>query len=181
MMLRGNKVYLANLFDGDAEYLTDWQWDDQFLLGLSEDVVHPYGVKEWSEFFGDANSNSDIMFTIRRTNDDMLVGFAGISDIMLRNQRGELCIGIPQAGDRSLGYGREAFSLLLEYAFDHLNLHKVTLTVHAYNTAALKLYEKCGFVREGTNREAVYHQGKWYDSYSYGLLAREWRQNPDNY
>lgn len=177
-MLRGTKVYLANLFDGDAEYLADWQWDEQFFLGLSADVVHPYGVKEWHEFFGDADSNSDIMFTIRRVSDDMLVGFAGISDIMIRNQRGELGIGIPQAGDRSLGYGREAFNLLLEYAFDHLNLHKVILNVHAYNTAAIKLYEQTGFVREGVNREGVFSKGEWFDTYSYGLLAREWRQKP---
>lgn len=175
-MLRGEKIYLANYVDGDAGYLADWQWDTEFVNGLSEDVAHPYQPSDWQVLFDEAsNSDSEIMFTIRDIETCMLIGFVSLSDIYLRSQRAEVGIGIPQAKDRNQGYGQEALALILDYAFNHLNLHKLTLSVHSFNMPAIRAYEKAGFVREGVNREAVPKDGIWYDQYNYGLLNREWR------
>jgi RimJ/RimL family protein N-acetyltransferase len=65
--------------------------------------------------------------------------------------------------------------LALDYAFSELNLHRVQLTVFAYNARAIALYEKLGFVREGVYREFLHRDGVRYDMYLYGLLRREWR------
>lgn len=173
-MLQGKQIYLANYIDGDAEYLSDWQWDEAFWSGMCEDVCHPYGVKEWTAMFENADSNDEITFTIRNIDDSMLIGFVSLSNILLRSQRAIIGIGIPQASDRQHGYGREALNLIIEYAFDHLNLHKLNLEVHSFNTSTIKLYEQLGFVREGVNREAIPQGGQWYDEYQYGLLASEW-------
>ena len=64
--------------------------------------------------------------------------------------------------------------LALKFAFDELNLHRVQLTVFAYNDRAIALYEKLGFQREGTFREFLHRDGARYDMYLYGLLRREW-------
>ena len=74
------------------------------------------------------------------------------------------------------GYGTEALHLALQYAFDELNLHRITLTVIAYNERAIALYERAGFQREGVFREFGRRDGKRYDMYLYGLLNREWMQ-----
>ena len=63
---------------------------------------------------------------------------------------------------------------LLDPAFGELNLHRVQLTVFAYNERAIALYEKLGFVREGVYREFMACDGVRYDMYLYGLLRREW-------
>ena len=44
-------------------------------------------------------------------------------------------------------------------AFDTLQLHRVDLRVLSFNVRALRCYEKCGFVREGVERESAFVDG----------------------
>ncbi len=63
----------------------------------------------------------------------------------------------------------------MRFAFDEVNLRRLSLTVFAYNTRAIRLYEGMGFVREGTFREFLVRDGQPHDMLLYGLLEREWR------
>jgi len=45
--------------------------------------------------------------------------------------------------------------MVLHYAFEILEYHKVYLRVLDYNTRAIKCYEKCGFIEEGIDREGA--------------------------
>jgi RimJ/RimL family protein N-acetyltransferase len=67
-------------------------------------------------------------------------------------------------------------ALALDFAFRELNLHRVFLTVFSYNTAAMAMYEKLGFVHEGTHREHLQRDGQRFDMVLYGMLRREWMQ-----
>ena len=92
-------------------------------------------------------------------------------NIKWRNQTAEMAIGIGDPALRGQGYGREALDLLLGYAFHELGLYRVGLTVLDYNTAAIRAYERVGFVREGVQREAVWRAGA--DGAS--IRMRNWR------
>lgn len=48
------------------------------------------------------------------------------------------------------GYGREAVRLLVDYAFDHLNMHRVQLQVLADDRRATGAYRAAGFLEEGS-------------------------------
>ena len=72
------------------------------------------------------------------------------------------------------GLGSEGIRLMLRYAFEELNLHRIYLKVHAENTGALRCYEKCGFVREGILRAHAYGGGKYHDVICMGILKEEW-------
>ena len=74
------------------------------------------------------------------------------------------------------GFGREAMQLLLNYAFNEVNLHRVQLSVFSYNAGAIKLYESLGFTHEGTFREWMQRDGRRHDMHLYGLLASEYRK-----
>lgn len=174
--MRGKKVYLAELREGDTELLAEWQWDPTFMRGISDDVFHPYGVDDWEDMFGDPDSNEEFFFTIRQEEDDELVGFISLTTVMLKNRSAILGIGIPNEAYRGQGYGQEAVELLLAYAFDHLGLNKVRLHVHAFNQQAIEMYQKLGFVQEGINRKSIYQSGQWYDQLDFGLLQEEWRE-----
>lgn len=87
----------------------------------------------------------------------------------------DLGIGIFQARHQGKGYGREAIRLLLGYGFHTLNLHRVELKVHDNNPRGRRCYEACGFRHEGTLRQAVWREGRWWDAHVYGLLEPEWR------
>jgi len=75
------------------------------------------------------------------------------------------------------GYGKEATKMMLEYAFNILNLHRIQLHVWTENKAAVKTYKACGFKLEGTLREAMKHNNEYCDFHVMGILEHEWRES----
>jgi RimJ/RimL family protein N-acetyltransferase len=72
------------------------------------------------------------------------------------------------------GYGREAIEWALDYAFRRVGLHRVRIRAFGWNAGAVKLYEKVGFKIEGREREALWHEGRWWDGMELGMLEGEW-------
>ncbi len=72
------------------------------------------------------------------------------------------------------GYGAQASTPFLSYAFDVMGYHKVNLDLWEYNTCARALYEKLGFVHEGRRRENHWSRGRFWDDVLVGITAEEW-------
>ena len=70
---------------------------------------------------------------------------------------------IPYAKHRGKGYGKKAIDLVLEYGFEHLNLHRIYLDTLESNTSAIGLYKKVGFKEEGRKKQHIYKNGKYFD------------------
>jgi RimJ/RimL family protein N-acetyltransferase len=49
--------------------------------------------------------------------------------------------------------------------------------VNEHNPAAIKVYEKVGFKKEGAFREAFFLEGKYYDQLLMGILREEWENS----
>jgi RimJ/RimL family protein N-acetyltransferase len=80
-------------------------------------------------------------------------------------------VGDPAA--RGHGVGQRAVRLAVALAFDELALHKVWLTVHAGNAAAIRAYERAGFRIEGTHRAEFLLDGARVDELYMGVLKGE--------
>ena len=63
------------------------------------------------------------------------------------------------------GVGSQLMAALLDLADNWLHLQRVDLQVNTDNPAAIYLYEKFGFVIEGTCRFHTYGDGRWADSH----------------
>ncbi|KAK4114420.1 acyl-CoA N-acyltransferase [Canariomyces notabilis] len=72
------------------------------------------------------------------------------------------------------GYGSEAIRWSLEWAFGIAGMHAVRLTAFSFNTRAVRLYERLGFVREGVRRESIYFDHQWHDHIMFSMLEHEW-------
>ncbi len=71
------------------------------------------------------------------------------------------------------GYGTEAKLLLLNYAFDTLNLRKICSAAIAFNARSIAHNERAGYRIEGRRKKQMFRNGRYYDEV---LLAcfREW-------
>jgi len=102
-----------------------------------------------------------------------VIGDINLFEVQTRNRSCRVGLSIWRASDRGRGYGGDALHALLRWAFREFNMHRVELSVDPSNERALRLYEKLGFVREGTRREAHYDDGRFIDEVIMGILDSE--------
>jgi RimJ/RimL family protein N-acetyltransferase len=100
------------------------------------------------------------------------VGNIALHSIHPVHRCGELGIMIGSPAARGKGYGREACRLIIDYAFDHLNLHKVTAGTVDKNVAMKQVFLGLGFTIEGTLAQHFYLEGQYHDIYRFGLLRK---------
>ena len=115
-------------------------------------------------------------FTMRTRDDNRLVGLARIFWIDFHNGTGVLNLGVGDASDRRRGFGSDALNLLLRFAFDELNLHRLSVWPSADNLPFIKMVGKAGFEEEARRREASFHDGSYWDVLHLGLLRSQWEQ-----
>lgn len=73
------------------------------------------------------------------------------------------------------GYGSEAIRWVLGWAFERLGLHRVQVRAFGWNVRAIELYKRLGFKEEGRWREALWHEGRWWDDVQLSILEDEWK------
>ncbi|HLA17024.1 MAG TPA: GNAT family protein [Candidatus Limnocylindrales bacterium] len=73
------------------------------------------------------------------------------------------------------GHGTEATRLMLAHAFETLGLHRIGLTVFAFNERAIRAYRRCGFTVEGRAREAIWRDGTYWDELFMSILRSDWK------
>jgi diamine N-acetyltransferase len=103
------------------------------------------------------------------------IGVMNLRDFTNPHGTAEFGITIGEAADRGRGYGTEAVRLLLDFAFTVLGLHNVWLDTPAYNTAAIRAYEKAGFREIGRRRGARLRAGTRYDVVLMDCIADDFR------
>ena len=71
------------------------------------------------------------------------------------------------------GYVPEGVVLLLRYAFEALNLHRLEAAIVPRNTASRRVVEKLGFREEGLRVAFLHIAGAWRDHRSFALTTEE--------
>lgn len=174
-LLRGERVWLTALSRADAAVMARWEYDSEYLRLMDSSPAHPRSEEEILRWIDSVAKAHDVFtFGIRLTDTDELIGWAQLDGIEWAHRTTSLGIGIGNRNFWNQGYGAEAMALVINFAFNELNLHRIYLTVFSYNTRAMRLYEKLGFKREGIYREHLRRDGQRYDMLVYGLLRHEW-------
>jgi RimJ/RimL family protein N-acetyltransferase len=102
-----------------------------------------------------------------------IIGTCTIFHIDEDHRRGEIGCAIARA-HWGHGYGSDALTTLIRFAFEQLDLHRLEADPDPHNTASIRLVERQGFRREGYLRERYFLNGEPQDAVYYGLLRREW-------
>ncbi len=179
----GERVCLAAIdHETDPAIESVWTQDAGYTRMVSVEPARPLSAaalkKKYEKIEKDQDEGGELVyFTIRMKADDRLVGWCAIKHIEWNNGVGQVEMGIGSAADRGIGLGTEALGLLLRYAYDELNLFRLTALIPAYNAPAQALFQKAGFVEEVRRREALYRDGHRWDALSFGLLADEWKRS----
>ncbi|MGM0602913.1 MAG: GNAT family N-acetyltransferase [Bacillota bacterium] len=169
--VEGERIYLSPINPDDAEKYTEWFNDLELTVNLlqSNMLISPGKEKEILEKLSKEGYN----FAIVEKENDRLLGNCSLMDVDHVHRTSELGIFIGDKDYHSKGYGTEALNLLLDYAFNILNLKNVMLKVHAFNKRAVKCYRKVGFKVIGKRRSAFEIAGKRHDEILMDILKEE--------
>jgi RimJ/RimL family protein N-acetyltransferase len=178
-MLKGKKVLLRAVTRDDLPRLLDFDNDLEVYALAGYHAWRPASLaSKESEFDKRVEQRGDdVQFVIEVEN--VVIGSCGLTYFTADHRHCMLGISIGDKDYWGKGYGEDAVTVLLDYAFDHLNMHRVHLGVFSTNSRAQRLYRKLGFVDEGVDRESVFKGGRYIDNVRMGILDREWKQGPD--
>ncbi len=174
-MLVGERVTLRAMTREDLPLL--WQYNNDLAVELAGggDPPMPQSLERLQAEF-DANAakggRDGAGFAIEA--DGKFIGHCGLFNFDETAHTCELGIGIGDKAYWGRGYGREAITLLLDYAFRLRNFRRVWLRVNASNERGQRAYRACGFVEEGRLRAHVWNDGAYVDLVVMGVLRDEW-------
>jgi RimJ/RimL family protein N-acetyltransferase len=174
-VLEGRRVTLRRHVPGNLATIARWYGDPE-LARLSRYQTRPMGPEEVEHFFRTRLLAADsFAYAIHERPSERLVGLTTFSNMDADNGSVLFHITIGERDAQDRGLGTEATSLMLAVAFETLGLHRVGLSVFAFNGRAIRAYEKAGFQIEGRLREAIWRDGRRWDEVQMGILADEWR------
>jgi RimJ/RimL family protein N-acetyltransferase len=108
-------------------------------------------------------------------NDDNRIGYFRMSNYSILNKN--IYIGADlHENYRGKGLGYKAYKMFIDFLFETIDLHKISLEVLETNGIAMRLYKKLGFVEEGRKREEIKKGGLYFDSVIMSILWSEWKK-----
>lgn len=119
------------------------------------------------------DAGSVIQFMILKKEDRCPVGSVYLKDIDYANQKAEYGIFIGEENMTNHGIGIMAARCMIEYAFHHLNLHKLYLRVYEDNYRAISSYIKAGFKKVALLEDDVLVHGKFRNIILMGVVNKK--------
>lgn len=103
--------------------------------------------------------------------DEQPIGSIYFRDINKLYKSAEFGILIGEDSAAGKGIGFSATKLFVEFGFEYLKLHRISLRHLKKNNVAHRLYSEVGFVEEGVFRDMVYLDGAYQDVVFMAIVA----------
>lgn len=156
-------IRLRPLRREDSELLYKWINDrDLRLYNAPYYPVTDYEHEQWMESTLKGMVDN-VLFVMEHIEDDRPIGTFQLKNIHWVHRRAELQGRIGEREYWGKGYGTEAFSEMVRFAFDDLNLHRVQARVMGSNVRSLESLKKVGFTEEGRWKDGMYIDGEYVD------------------
>ena len=173
---KGNKVILRPVLESDVPQFQVWMNDPEVTNFLS--AYMPISFKEEQDWFEKVSRpiNNNVTLAIVDMENNKLIGTIGLHKV---NMKDGIATTGTSIGDKEYwgkGYGTEAKMLLLEFAFNEMNLRKIYSDVIQFNKRSLAYARKCGYKEEARLPKHFYHKGKYWDKVILAVYRNQWEK-----
>jgi len=173
--LIGDKIYLRPIEAEDAKFLSRGENDPTVRESLF--LALPFSsTNEQEKIKQYIKSKEEIVLIIVEKETNKPVGQTAFFRIDCISRSAIFYLAILDPTYWSKGFGTEATQLMVDYAFNTLNLNRIQLHVCAENMPAIKIYQRVGFIKEGVLRQAMFRDGNYVDFWVMGILRSDWLQ-----
>ncbi|MCM3341780.1 GNAT family N-acetyltransferase [Paenibacillus sp. MER TA 81-3] len=179
MEIFGEKLLLSRISVNDLDFICRLECDKNLWcfeedVPSDEQVVREKYLHKINE--SDQTSSYDFIVSIATDKRKTPIGLAQVWSYIEYRKSWEIGYAIlPEYGGK--GYGSEAATLLLKFAFEHLHAHKVVGMCNSNNTRSSSLMEHIGMTKEAVFKEELFWQNQWTDQYYFSILEKEFFAN----
>ena len=147
--------------------------------GLQHPYVYPPDTAEAFKQYVNRISRSEYVgHVVCLRHSGEMAGVINLNDI-IRGSFQNASLGyyafIPFAGQ---GFMREGLQLVLQYAFQELQLHRIEANIQPDNAASIALVKRCNFTKEGFSKRYLKIGRDWRDHERWALVAEDWEEIP---
>lgn len=155
-------IYLRLMTYEDTDRIVAWRNSDAVRKNfIYQELFTRQSHENWIRTH--VETGDVVQMIICDTRGDRPLGSVYIRDIDRHHNKAEYGIFIGEESARGRGIGTATARLMLRYCFETEKLHRVYLRALSDNLAAIRSYEKAGFLREGVLREDVCIDGIYRD------------------
>lgn len=170
--LQGKKLKLRAVEPEDLDSLLQWENNpDNWMVS---GTFNPFSKKVMKTYIENTHLNifqtGQYRFIIELIESEKSIGTLDLFEFDPFHKRAGLGILIGSKDERGLGYATEAINLVINYCFNHLELHQLYCNILSDNIASLKLFEGHGFVQCGIKKDWIRVNSEFKDEISLQLI-----------
>lgn len=177
VMLKGRRVELRLLTPENAKELLEYYIRNREHLKHYEpardesfytlEVQRKDLIENYRQFLNGASVNFGIF------KEDKFIGKIRVSNIVMGVFKNAFVGYSMDKDEQGNGYMKEALRLVLHYAFNDLDLHRIEATTLVDNIKSQAVLLDCGFKEIGTSEKYLFIDGKWRDHKIFNKVNNE--------
>ena len=173
-VLEGRHVTLRALRPSDAPSLCSFLTAPEVARFITQPPATVEGFERFIAQTSRSRSGKYVCFAVTLKGDDTAIGMFQIREIESRFSTAEWGFAL---GSSFWGTGifEEAASLVLEFAFQKLGVHRLEARVAVRNGRGGRALQKVGAVQEGILRRSFFRDGQYLDQVLYTIIEDDWR------
>ncbi|MFT7352658.1 MAG: diamine N-acetyltransferase [Flavobacterium sp.] len=171
MTLSSKKINLRALEPEDLEFLYTIENNESFweishtLAPFSNYILKQYLENAHLDIF----EAKQLRLLIEEKSTKKQIGMIDLFDFNPQHKRAGIGILIHPHFQQN-GFASEALSLLINYAFTHLNLHQLYANITTNNSKSISLFTKHQFEKTGVKKDWILSRGKFKDETTFQLI-----------
>lgn len=173
-ILENENIKLRALEPEDIDALFDIENDKTLwhasntLTPYSRDILRKYIAQSHKDIY----EARQLRLAISPINDTQLIGLIDLFEFEPQHNRAGIGI-VVRENFQGQGIASQALHLILEYAFNHLDLHQIFAHIPSNNDQSRRLFEKIGFRRAGTQKDWIKTNNQFVDVDLYQFINSE--------
>jgi [ribosomal protein S5]-alanine N-acetyltransferase len=177
LRLKGDNITLKVLSPEDAKDILDFYIRNKQYLKPFEptradsfytlESQRKYIVEHYNQFL----NGSNISFGIYK--DNCFIGKIQLSNIVLGVFKNAFIGYAMDEKEQGKGYMKEAVSLVLDYGFNDMELHRIEATALVDNLKSKRVLMSCGFKEIGISEKYLFINGDWRDHSVFYKVAEQ--------
>lgn len=174
--LRGDRITLRCLDSSDTEHILRWLGKNPLINKIG--IPFPISKEELRMWVARSSNDkgSDKILYIIEQEEFLPIGICGLFNIEDSSRRAEYSILIGDSNYQGHDYGSESTSLILDLAFNLLNLNRIESFVLFDDERAIHSFSKGGFKKEGELYEYTYVNGEYKNVFILSILKKEYEE-----